>query len=350
MVGPRGTPGAFTRGASRVRPGSVPGPPGVCLRGYVRVRPGRSRAVPGRACRGPLRARVPAASRTTMRVPATYDRAGPRPRTTVRGRAAYDRVGPAGLRPGRPPTGTDRTRFGLRTSRTGLGPDPDRAGPGQDRAGQDRAGRGRTDRAAPRTTERPRPGERPAYDRGGPPPCMTCAGSARVRPRGSAPVHDPRGVRTAHDRAGFGPRTTERVGPGGRPVRGGPCATCAEFGPRTTVPGSDCARPVRGSDGAPPCGARAVCDLGGFRPDTTAPGFGPCTTARVRPVRDREGPPPRRPCGAGPRRPCGAGPRTTVRGVGRVRPGRVSPVFDRVGPAPRTTPCGASTTYDLRDR
>lgn len=270
---------------------------------------------------------------------------GSRRRTTARG---HGRVRPCEAGPrttgwsGRSttraaPTGTDRTSFGARI-RTGLG--PGRAG----------AGPGRTDRAASRTTERARPGERPAYDRGGPPPCMTCAGSARVRPRGSAPVHDPRGVRTAHDRAGFGPGTTERVGPGGRPARDGPCATRAGFGLCTKVQGSDCARPrgvrtVHHRAGLGPC--TTVRGSGRVRPGRLSPGydrtgFGPCTTARVRPVCDHEGPPPRRPCGAG--------PRTTVRGAGRVRPGRVSPVFDRVGPAPRTTPCGASTTYDLRDR
>lgn len=338
MVGPRGTPGAFTRGASRVRPGSAPGPPGVCLRGYVRVRPGRSRAVPGRACRGPLRARVPAASRTTMRVPATYDRAGPRPRTTVRGRAAYDRVGPAGIRPGRPPTGTDRTRFGSRTTRTG---------PAPGRAGLDRAGRGRTDRAAPRTTERPRPGERPAYDRGGPPPCMTCAGSARVRPRGSAPVHDPRGVRTAHDRVGFELRTTARGSDRVRPSGSAPVGDLFGAGRVRPVRSSDRARPCRVRTVHDPCGARTVHHRAGLGPCATWVAFarirprralGPvrprgsaqCAIARVRPRSDRAEPGRVRPCEA----PAAYGPGvfrlcSTVWGLPRVRP--------RAGLRPRTT-------------
>ncbi|SOE30370.1 hypothetical protein SAMN05442782_7267 [Streptomyces sp. OK228] len=351
-AGRGGTPGRvrdFTRGAPRVRPGSARGVPLGGTSEYVGGDPGTfqgcSRArLPGSSS-GPGSSRFPHDARD----PETYDRAGPRPRTTVRGRAAYGRVGPAGPRPGRPPTGTDRTRFGPRTTRPGLGPNwTDQGG----------TGRGRTGRAASRTTESP-PRRAP-----------------RVRPRGPAPMHDLRGL---------GPRTTAGVRPRARPCgvraaydrEGRPrWATCsgraacdpreartahhrAGLGPCTTVRGSNCARPcgartvhhrpglglcttVRGSDCAPPSGVRGVCVPGGFRPDTTAPGLGPCTTAKVRPVWDREGPPPRRPCGAG--------PRTTVRGAGRVRPGRVSPVFDRVGPAPRTTPCGASTTYDLRDR
>ncbi|GHD69605.1 hypothetical protein GCM10010317_075480 [Streptomyces mirabilis] len=128
-------------------------------------------------------------------------------------------------------------------------------------------------------------------------------GAGRVRRVRGLDCARPCGVRTVHDRAGFGP--------------------C------TTVWGSDC---------APPCGVRAAYNLGGFRPDMTAPGLdpvrprgsAPCVIARVRPRADRAEPGRVRPCEA----PAAYGPGvfrlcSTVWGLPRVRP--------RAGLRPRTT-------------
>lgn len=307
-AGRGGTPGhlrGFTRGASRVRPGAR-------LR---RVRPSASGAIPGCS-----RARRPGPSSGPGSYRFPHDRAGPgdvRPRGAP---APYDRARPGRVRPGgsgRSATRADPDRNRRRQVRTTY--DPHRTRTGQDGPG---------------------PAGRLAHDREGPP-----RRAPRVRPRGPAPVHDLRGP---------GRCTTAGVCPCARPAWGSDCvrlcgvravcdrvgglrwATCSGRGvcdPRGARTAYDRAAfelrtAVRGPDCAPPCGVRAGCDPGGFRPDATAPGLGP-----VRPRRSTR---------AGSR---GSVPAQTVRSRAaydraRRRPGTARACFACV------RPCGACPAYD----
>lgn len=306
-AGRGGTPGrvrGFTRGAPRVRPGGRPGCASGGTSEYVGAIPGRSRDVPGHACRGPLRARVPAASRTTR---------GTRRRTTARGprRVRPCEGGPGGSGRSTTRAAPDRNRpHRVRTTHD----------PPLTRTELDRPGRGRTGRAASRTTESP-PRRAP-----------------RVRPRGPAPMHDLRGlgprttagVRPRARRAGLGPRTTERVGPGGRPARGSgrarPCGVRtahdrAGLGLCTTVRGSGRVRPGRLSPGCDRTGSWTLYDREG-PPRVGSRGSAPAQTVRSRAAYDRARRRPRtaRACFACVR-PCGACPAyDPVRGFDHVRP------------------------------
>jgi hypothetical protein len=304
-AGRGGTPGrvrGFTRGAPRVRPGSARGVPLGVRPSTSGAIPGRSRGVPGHACRGPLRARVPAASRTTR---------GTRRRTTARG--------PGHVRPceaGPRTTGWVRPVHdpgGPRPEPTAPGSDHARPAPDSDRTGPTRAGQGGAGPAGPpRARPRARPGERPAYDRGGPPPCMTCAGSARVRPRGSAPVHD---------RAGLGPCTTVRGSNCARPCGARTVHHRAGLGLCTTVRGSGRVRPGRLSPGYDRTGSWTLYDREG-PPRVGSRGSAPAQTVRSRAAYDRARRRPRTArAGFACVRPCGACPAyDPVRGFDHVRP------------------------------
>lgn len=284
MVGPRGASGA----SPGARPGSAPGPPGVCLWGYVRVRRGRSRDVPGVFLGTPAGVLFGPGFQ-----PLPARRAGPgdvRPRGA---QAAYDRARPGRVRPGgsgrsttrAAPTGTDRTRFGPRTTRPGLGPNwTDQGG----------TGRGRTGRAASRTTESP-PRRAP-----------------RVRPRRPAPMHDLRGL---------GPRTTAGVRPRARPCGVRTAHDRAGLGLCTTVRGSGRVRPGRLSPGYDRTGSWTLYDREG-PPRVGSRGSAPAQTVRIRAAYDRARRRPRtaRACFACVR-PCGACPAyDPVRGFDHVRP------------------------------